>query len=362
MSRPFAVPATRRTGRRLAGLGAAVGLAVTAALLAPVAGAASAGTGTADGATPAPAAPGPAPDGSETVATAAELQDLGAIGPGVLVVTPVGVDALELCTANFLYTGTARSDGRVDDGGDGAGAEVADPAAPVYLGTAAHCSAASNRSSVDGCTEQVLPLGTEIAIRGRDGVAYGGTLAYNSWAEMQARGETDPRVCQYNDFALIELDAAAAAVADPTVPGFGGPTGLATGGTSGGEPVYSYQPNQLTETPYKEGVSFGRTEGPFSHVVATVPPGVPGDSGAGYLDADGRAFGVLSSLMLPTNTNGVADIATALRYAAESDAVGDVELVPGTAPFTPGAQPRTEAPRDPATSAPLPTMTPSPLR
>jgi hypothetical protein len=36
----------------------------------------------------------------------------------------------------------------------------------------------------------------------------------------------------------------------------------------------------------------------WSHNVATVTPGVPGDSGSAFLDANGRALGVLSTLPL----------------------------------------------------------------
>lgn len=303
----------RRTGRRLLGLGAAAGLAVAALLTAPVA------------------------------VAAPEQPGTGAIGPGVQIATPVGGGA-ELCTANFLY---AADDTR-------------------YLGTAAHCMAgAEAMSSVDGCAEPVLPEGTEVRIAGRDGRDYAGTTAYNSWAVMQERGETDRDLCLFNDFALVELGPDAAAAADPTVPGLGGPTALDTDGTRDGETVYSHQPNQLPATPNKRGVSLGQPESPRSHVVLTAPSGVPGDSGAGYLDGDGRAFGVLSSLLLPTSANGVTDIAAALDYAAEHGRIGRVDLVPGTAPFSPfsPSAPLTALP-DRATlpGAPLPDLLPAPLR
>lgn len=321
----------RRATRRIAGLGAAAGLALAAALTVPaVAGSAAA--------QPAPVA---------------------AIGPGVQIATPVTGGA-ELCTANFLYTPVAGQDGHRD--GDGAEHQSA-PAGKLYLGAAAHCMAGEQaRSSVDGCVEPVMPEGTGIGILGRDGTTYAGRLAYNSWAAMKEQGETDPRLCLYNDFSLIELSPEAAAVADPTVPGFGGPVALDTDGTRSGETVYSFQPNQLGATPNKQGLSLGQPEGPRTHVVATVPPGVPGDSGAGYLDARGRAFGLLSSLMLPTSTNGVTDIARALEYAAEHGSIGAVDLVPGTRPFTPGVLSLTETPSGPALpSQPLPELTPAPL-
>ncbi|WP_224392018.1 serine protease [Pseudonocardia sp. ICBG1293] len=329
----------RPARRRIAGIAAAAGLALTAALTAPVA------AGTAVAAQPDPQA------------------QAGAIGPGVQVATPVTGGA-ELCTANFLYTPAAGQDGRRDEpGGRGAEHQSA-PSGALYLGAAAHCMAGEDAmSSVDGCREPVMPEGIEVGIRGRDGRNYTGRVAYNSWAVMQDRGETDPQLCLYNDLSLIELSPAAAAVADPTVPGFGGPTGLDTDGTEQGEKVYSFQPNQLVATPYKQGLSLGQPEGPRTHVVLTTPPGVPGDSGSGYLDARGRAFGLLSSLMLPTNTNGVTDIARALAYAERYGEVGALEVVPGRVPFSPGVLPLTELPTGPSLlPLPLPDLTPAPLR
>ncbi|MDQ4119548.1 MAG: serine protease [Actinomycetota bacterium] len=304
---------TLRAVRRLAGVGAAIGLAATAALLAPAA---------ASAAPQHPFAPG----------------GEAAIGPGVQVATPVG-DGAELCTANFVY-----SDGST-----------------VYLGTAAHCmGTAEAGASVDGCAEPVMGEGTGVSIRGRDGKDYAGTLAYNSWATMQATGETDPALCTENDFALVAIAPEDVARTSPTVPGFGGPTALDTDGTKDGERVYSYQPNQVAVAPNKQGVSMGQPD-PWTHVVATVPPGVPGDSGSGYLDAQGRAFGSLSSLMAPTTTNGVTDVAQALSYASTNGPVGDVELVQGDRPFSPTAVPLTEMPTTPQLPLPLPQLEPSPL-
>jgi hypothetical protein len=303
----------RRTVRRLAVAGVALGVATTAALLAPM---------TASAAPQAAFAP---------VGTAA-------IGPGVEIATPVG-DGAELCTSNFVFT----------DGGT------------VYLGTAAHCfGTADAGSSVDGCSEPVMNEGIRVGIHGRDGRVYEGTLAYDSWGAMQAKGETDPALCSENDLALVALSPEDVARTSPTIPGVGGPTALDTDGTKNGERVFSYQPNQIGVAPNKQGVSLGQPD-PWTHVVATVPPGVPGDSGSGYVDAEGRAFGSLSSLMAPTTSNGVADIAQALDYAARNGSVGDVSLVPGDQPFSPTGLPLTEAPSLPALPLDLPKLVPSPL-
>ncbi|MFP5020018.1 trypsin-like peptidase domain-containing protein [Pseudonocardia phyllosphaerae] len=303
---------TGRTGRRLAGAGTAVGLAVAAALTAPVVASAAPG---------APAGP-------------------GAIGPGSQISTPQQGGA-ELCTANFVFSGNGKT----------------------YLGAAAHCMAGENSSQgVDGCKEPVMPEGVRVDIAGRDGKTYTGTVAYNSWKVMQDKGEKARDLCTFNDLSLIELSPEAEKAVDPTVPNFGGPTALDTDGTKDGEKVYSYQPNQTAPTPNKQGVSLGQPDGPRTHVVQTTPPGIPGDSGSGFLDADGKAFGVLSSLMAPTSSNGVTDLSKALDYAAANGKIGKVSLVPGNKPFTPGNAKLTKLPSgSELPQTPLPELQPLPL-
>ena len=97
----------------------------------------------------------------------------------------------------------------------------------VYLGQAAHCSGTGGQTETDGCTSGSLPLGTPIEVTG---ASKPGTLVYNSWLTMQAKGETDPDTCAYNDLALIRLDPADVGKVNPSVPGFGGPTGVGSVG------------------------------------------------------------------------------------------------------------------------------------
>jgi hypothetical protein len=52
----------------------------------------------------------------------------------------------------------------------------------------------------------------------------------------------------------------------------------------------------ITQLSPKRGVSLGDDGAGWSHNVATVTPGVPGDSGSAFLDANGGALGVLSTL------------------------------------------------------------------
>jgi hypothetical protein len=233
------------------------------------------------------------------------------ITPGVLMISPVDEHVTSSCTAAFVFAG-----------GDA-----------TYLGYAAHCAGASESMGISGCEEPTLPLGTDVTIVGTDGSRASGRLAYTSWRTMQERGESDPLLCLHNDFALVELNPADAGRVDPTVPVVGGPTGLDSDGTVSGEPVVSYQP-LAGATSVKQGRSLGSGEGGLAHRVETRPPGHPGDSGSGYLDGDGRAFGVLSTLFTDgSGTNGVTDLAHALEYANVYGGIGQVALVPGTKPF-----------------------------
>lgn len=211
------------------------------------------------------------------------------IHPGVMVQSPEGQ-----CTANFVFKG----DGK------------------VYLGQAAHCTGTGNANETDGCKSKSLPLGTEIKIQG---ASKPGKLAYNSWLTMQKKGETDPNLCAYNDFALVQVDPDDVSKVSPTVPTFGGPTGVRDSGLPAGSTVYSFQDSSLRQglASEKQGLNLGDSGGGWTHEVATITPGVPGDSGSGFLDSDGRAFGILSTLNLAPapGTNGVSDLGKALDYA-----------------------------------------------
>ncbi len=76
--------------------------------------------------------------------------------------------------------------------------------------------------------------------------------------------------------------------------------------------------------------------GGWSHQVATVTPGIPGDSGSGFLTEDGDAVGLLSTLNLAPLpvSNTITDLRRAMRYA-ERHGFPDLQLEPGTEQFTP---------------------------
>jgi hypothetical protein len=233
-----------------------------------------------------------------------------AIHPGVQTITDGGQ-----CTSNFVF----------QDGSD------------VYLGQAAHCSSTGGQTATDGCDTGSLPLGTPVEIVG---AAHPGTLAYNSWLAMQAAGETDANTCAYNDLALVRVDPADVATVNPSVPGFGGPTGLGPSTAMLGDTVYSYGNSSLrlgvTKLSPKQGVVIQGVGGGWSRTVLTVTPGIPGDSGSGFLGQSGQAIGVLSTLqVLPlAGTNGVGDLRKELDYMHSHSPIG-AQLVPGTQPFRP---------------------------
>jgi len=175
------------------------------------------------------------------------------------------------------------------------------------------------------------------------GASRPGTLVYNSWIEMQANGERDANACRYNDFALVQIDPADVGKVNPSVPSFGVPTGVATT-TARLEKVLSYGDSSLRagieQLSPKEGRSLGAEAGGWNHPVYTVTPGIPGDSGSGFVNRDGKAFGVLSTLAiapLPAS-NGVSDLSRALAYMASGTTL-DVALANGTEPFRGGILP-----------------------
>jgi hypothetical protein len=155
---------------------------------------------------------------------------------------------------------------------------------------------------------------------------------------MQANGESNPDTCAYNDLALIRIDPADVGKINPSVPGFGGPAGVgATGGL--GSTVYSYGNSELrggiTKLSPKQGIVLQNEGNGWSHSVVTLTPGVPGDSGSGFLNATGQAIGILSTLQLAPlpGSNGVGDLAKELAYMHANSPFTGVQLVNGTQPF-----------------------------
>jgi hypothetical protein len=249
------------------------------------------------------------------------------VHPGVMTFTnaPSFLGGAAQCTANFVFT---------------------DASGNVYLGQAAHCSSTGEDTETNGCTTHSLPLGTSIysgeLVNG--GIQNGtliGTLAYNSWITMQGKGESDPNTCAYNDLALIKINAAQVGKVNPTVPFWGGPNGLAAGVSATGEQIYTYGNSILrlgvSALSPKTGVSLGDQEesGGWSQQLYTVTPGIPGDSGSGFMDESGDALGVLSTVELAPlpAANGVGTLAKELAYANAATGLG-LNVAAGTTPFS----------------------------
>ncbi|MDQ3729852.1 MAG: serine protease [Actinomycetota bacterium] len=244
------------------------------------------------------------------LAPAVAAADDGAdVHPGVMTFTE-GAQ----CTSNFVFR----------------------DASGTYLGQAAHCSGTGQATDTNGCEAGSLPLGTPVEI---DGATRPGTLAYSSWITMQQGGETNQNACAYNDFALVKVDPADVAAVDPTVPRLGGPTSVGGSGAMLGDTVFTYGNSSLRagikQLRPKQGVVVQGEGNGWSRTVYTVTPGVPGDSGSGFLSDSGQAIGTLSTLAIaPTpGSNGVADLRSELDYMRANSGFGGVQLVPGTKPF-----------------------------
>lgn len=249
--------------------------------------------------------------------------DTATITPGVMMYT----DGAQ-CTANFVF---------------------ADSTSNVYVGYAAHCAGLGEATDTNGCAAKSLPLGTEVTFNEggsllSEGTVLGkGKLAYSSWLTMQQSGTKDENTCAYNDFALVKVNAADAGKVNPSVPIWGGPTGIDTDGTVAGDKVYSYGNSSVRAdvdllSP-KIGLSLGDSVNGtrWSHPLYNLTPGIPGDSGSGFLNADGKAVGTLSTLgLLPlAGSNNIGDMDLELKYAQANSGISGLRLVQGTEPFSP---------------------------
>ena len=236
-----------------------------------------------------------------------------AVHPGVQTVT-----AGAQCTSNFVFT----------DGTD------------VYIGQAAHCSGTGGSTETNGCDSGSLPTGTPVEVRG---ASKPGTLVYNSWLTMQqVTHETDSETCQYNDLAIVKLDPADYAKVNPSIPTWGGPVAGSAPLPSTGDTCYTYGNSSLrfgvTTLSPKKGTVVSNTPGGWSHTVYTATPGVPGDSGSAFLDKNGNALGVLSTVAIAPlpGSNGVGDVGKEVSYMQAHSTFSTLQLALGTEAFTGG--------------------------
>jgi hypothetical protein len=261
------------------------------------------------------------PQSAVSGATAYAPAATAKIHPGVMMYTQ-GAQ----CTANFVFT-------------DGAG--------DTFVGYAAHCAGTGAATDTNGCTAASLPLGTKVTFNEggslvSDGTQVGtGTLAYSSWLTMQKNNESNANACAYNDLALVKVDAPYVGDVNPSIPFWGGPTGVNTTGTAAGDKLYTYGNSSLragvSQLSPHVGVSLGDDGNGWTHALYSATPGIPGDSGSAFLDANGKAIGVLSTIGLAPlpASNNIGDINKELNYAQAHSGIAGLSLVHGTAAFSP---------------------------
>ena len=231
------------------------------------------------------------------------------IHPGVQTVT----EGSGQCTSNFIFT----------DGGD------------TYIGQAAHCSSHRRRDRHRRLRRRVAAARHQGRDRRSRRQGHDGLQLVADDAE---HGEADEETCAYNDLALVKIDPADVAKVNPSIPDFGGPTGVGT--AAAGQQIYTYgnsslRPASPCSAPRTAPSSRARPAAGATPVY-TVTPGIPGDSGSAFLNASGQALGVLSTVAiapLPAS-NGVGDVGHEIAYA-RSHGFGGLQLVNGTEPFKP---------------------------
>ncbi|MGJ8670300.1 MAG: hypothetical protein ACSHXK_12480 [Oceanococcus sp.] len=214
------------------------------------------------------------------------------------------------CTINFLYEHQGR----------------------YFFGSAAHCVSGAGVANEGACDtshtwhDDYTGLPVEIS-----GMSKPLTVAYMSWKAMAEQGVTDGNICSGNDFALLEVDVADYDKIHPAVRMFGGPTGLAAiedmqsldelrayGRSELHDDTLLLDPEQSVLNP-KNGFWLGCSFECWSNNVYLLPQGIPGDSGGGVMDINGRALGAASTISLAGGSNNYADIGHALTFMQSAE-------------------------------------------
>ena len=138
------------------------------------------------------------------------------------------------CTANFVFQ-------------EGAG---------VYLGQAAHCSGTGGQTETDGCTSGSLPLGTPVEVTGASRPRH---ARLQLLADDAGQGRDRPRHLRLQRPRPDQDRPGRRRQVNPSVPGFGGPTGVgAVGGL--GATVYSYGNSALRARRHQAEPEAGRRD------------------------------------------------------------------------------------------------------
>jgi hypothetical protein len=221
-----------------------------------------------------------APTGPATAASS------GRLGPGTQLVT-----AGHLCAANFVFR---------------------DARHRVFLGYAASCATRTGAGSADVTCARSLPLGTRVRLADRGRTVGHGVLRYSSFRTLHRAGLADAATCAANDFALVEVRGDLRRRVSPSVPYWGGPTGL---GALPGATAYVFglaRPTAGARTLPRAGQV--TSAGASTASVTTLLPSTGAARGSGFLDGAGRAVGVLTRSTL-TGDNTVVSLATAVGFA-----------------------------------------------
>lgn len=262
----------------------------------------------------------PAPQASADLAARWAPAAKAKIHPGVQMYTK-GAQ----CTGNFVFS---------------------DARGRAYVGYASHCAGKGSSTDTNGCHTRSHPIGTRVRFADDGTIVSGGTtvgrgtLVYSSWITMHRRHTRNRGACEANDFALVRVDRKDRRKVNPSMPFWGGPTGLSIAGAPAGSDVYSWGHSSLrpghAASP-KRGSSLGGTNRGWGWDVYTATPGIPGDSGSGFLDAHGRALGTLSTVQIAplAGANGLGDLQHELRFAQRFSGIRGLHLVRGTKKFSP---------------------------
>jgi hypothetical protein len=227
----------------------------------------------------------------------------GRIGPGTQMVTNG-----RTCTAAFAFRDSRHR---------------------VYLGYAASC-AVRKSSAANRCALRPLPVGTKVRLVERGRTVGVGTLRYSSLRSLRHAGVTDAATCAANDFALVQLRGAARRHLDPTVPHWGGPSGIGALPAAGTTVFALFRPSTSARTLPRAGTV--DSVGSATAVVTTPLASRRGAKGSGFLDDSGRAVGILTGWSA-SGANTVESLATVVSYARHHGVPG-LRVVRGTVKAT----------------------------
>ena len=223
----------------------------------------------------------------------ASAVDSRRIEPGTQMIT-----AGRACTANFVFR---------------------DPRHRVFVGYAASCATRTAAIGGNACTARPLPLGARVRFADNGRTVGYGELRYSSLRALRRAGVTDSATCAANDFALVEVRGTARRRVDPTVPYWGGPSGL------GALPQVGTTVFGLAR-PTPGGRTLPRAGSVTSSGAGTVTVTTPLSStraarGSGFLDAAGRAVGILTASKA-SGENTVVSLAAVVAYARAHGVAG----------------------------------------